>query len=251
MGHHMIALDDLTCLHGSRPAIRHLSGRFAPGSLTAIVGPNGAGKTTLLRALAGLHREIQGKITRGARIALLPQASTLERGFPLTCADVAAMGGYAASRLFGPAADAERIAHALKSVGLAGMARRLVGTLSSGQFQRLLFARLMLQDAPVMLLDEPFANVDTQTTADLMRLLHQWHGSGRTIIVVLHDVDLVAREFPDTLLLAREMVAWGATAEVLSGENSLRARRIAAQWESDAELTQDSPVQDAPFQDAA
>ncbi len=250
----MIALDDLTCMHGSHPAIRHLTGRFAPGSLTAIVGPNGAGKTTLLRALACLHRETSGKITRGARIAFLPQSSTLERGFPLTCADVVAMGGYSASRLFGAAADAERIAHALKVVGLTGYATRLVGTLSGGQFQRLLFARLMLQDAPVMLLDEPFANVDTATAADLMRLLHQWHQSGRTIIVVLHDIERVLREFPDTLLLARDPVAWGPTAATLSDANRLRARNLAAQWDLDTDLLLEphTPAQPgAPFQDAA
>ena len=237
----MIALDDLTCVHGAHPAIRHLTGRFAPGSLTAIVGPNGAGKTTLRRAIVGLHAEITGTITRGGRIAFLPQASTLERSFPLTCADVVAMGAYAASHIFGPAADRDRIAHALATVGLAGSATRLVGTLSGGQFQRLLFARLMLQDAPILLLDEPFANLDTSTTADLMRLLHQWHNAGRTIIAVLHDTALVEREFPHTLLLARDLIAWGPTETTLTEANVRRARDHAAAWTADT----------APLQDAA
>jgi len=226
----MIALDDLTCNHGAHPAIRHLTGRFDPGSLTAIIGPNGAGKTTLLRAIAGLHGETTGTITRGGRIAFLPQASTLERAFPLTCAEIVAMGAYAASRLFGPAADRNRIAHALATVGLSGYATRLVGTLSGGQFQRLLFARLMLQDAPILLLDEPFANLDTSTTADLMRLLHQWHHAGRTVIAVLHDTILVEREFPQALLLARDLIAWGSTDTTLTDANLCRARDHAAAW---------------------
>ena len=242
----MIALSDVTCAHGALPAIRHLSGRFAPGSLTAVVGPNGAGKTTLLRAIAGLHAETGGTITRGGRIAFLPQAATLERSFPLTCADVVAMGAYAASRIFGPAADRERIAHALATVGLGGYATRLVGTLSGGQFQRLLFARLMLQDAPILLLDEPFANLDSATTADLMRLLHQWHDAGRTIIAVLHDIALVEREFPQTLLVARDPIAWGPTATTLTPDHLRRARDHAAAWTAGA-----APRGDAALQDAA
>jgi zinc/manganese transport system ATP-binding protein len=108
-----------------------------------------------------------------------------------------------------------------------------------------------------MLLDEPFANVDTQTAADLMRLLHQWHQSGRTIIAVLHDLDLVAREFPRTLLLARDPIAWGPTAEALSDANRRRARDLAAQWEADlgapleAQTAHAAPRRGAPFQDAA
>ncbi len=236
----MIALENLTCLHGRRPAVHHLTGRFEPGSMTAIVGPNGAGKTTLLRTIAGLHPEFEGHINRGARLALLPQAPTLERGFPITCADVVAMGGYAAATVFGAAADRARVDEALETVGLNGFARRLVNTLSAGQFQRLLFARLMLQDAPVMLLDEPFSNVDARTTADLMRLMHRWHEAGRTLIAVLHDFELVSREFPRTLLLARDKIAWDQTAVALSRENLLRARLTAEAWTEDPALCRDA-----------
>jgi zinc/manganese transport system ATP-binding protein len=236
----MIALDNLTCLYGRRPAVHHLTGRFEAGSMTAIVGPNGAGKTTLLRTLAGLHRDYEGRVTRGGRIALLPQGPSLERGFPITAAEVVAMGGRQATSVFGPAADREKVLEALESVGLSGFAPRLVGTLSAGQFQRLLFARLMLQDAPVMLLDEPFANVDARTTADLMRLLHRWHAAGCTIVAVLHDLDLVTREFPATLLLARDKIAWDQTSIALSVENRLRARLAAEAWADDPALCQDA-----------
>ena len=225
----MIALEGVTCLHGSRAAVLNLSGRFVAGSMTALVGPNGAGKTTLLRAIAGLHRDTTGQIRRGGRIALLAQTPSLERGFPLTCAEVVAMGGYAASSLFGTAASSRRIIEALAAVGLPGFGRRLVSSLSGGQFQRLLFARLMLQDAAVLLLDEPFANIDAATASDLMRMLHRWHDAGRTIVIALHDIELARRDIPATLLLARRAIAWGSSEEVLSEANLLRARDALAE----------------------
>jgi zinc/manganese transport system ATP-binding protein len=236
----MIEVRNLTCLYGRRPAVHHLTGRFETGSMTAIVGPNGAGKSTLLRTLAGLHRDYEGTIACRERVALLPQGAALERGFPITVAEVVALGAPAARRWFGPAAEPGRVAGALDAVGLGGFAGRLAGTLSAGQFQRMLFARLMLQDAPVLLLDEPFSNVDARTTADLMRLLRRWHGAGRTIVAVLHDLDLVQREFPQTLLLARDPVAWGPTPAALSAENRLRARLVAEAWEDTPETCRDA-----------
>ncbi len=247
----MIELKNLTCLYGRRPAVHHVSGRFEPGSMTAIVGPNGAGKTTLLRTIAGLHRDFEGRVVRNGRIGLLPQTPSLDKAFPITCAEVVAMGGIAGLGIFAAAPAPARVSEALQSVGLAGFERRLAGTLSAGQFQRLLFARLMVQDAPVMLLDEPFAAVDARTTADLMRLLHRWHGEGRTIVAVLHDLDLVAREFPSTLLLARDKIAWDRTGVALSAEHRLRARLVAEAWADDPALCQDAPRLDAPRLDAA
>ena len=236
----MIAVTDLTCLHDRRPAVHHVSGRFAPGSLTAIVGPNGAGKTTLLRTLAGLHTRYEGKVVRGGRVALLPQAPSLDRSFPLTCAEATAMGAWAEMGAFRGLRGRERVAEALETVGLSGFASRLVGTLSAGQFQRLLFARLILQDAPILLLDEPFTAVDARTQADLLRLIHRWHGEGRTIAAVLHDLDLVQREFPRTLLLARDLIAWDATPVALSAEHRLRARLTAEAWAEDPALCREA-----------
>ncbi|MCW3476793.1 metal ABC transporter ATP-binding protein [Limobrevibacterium gyesilva] len=241
-----ITLSDLTCVHERHPAVHHLSGRFAPGCLTAVVGPNGAGKTTLLRAIAGLHTAHEGRVDRGGlscdRIGLLPQASALDRGFPVTCRDVVAMGAWGRMGAFRalPADAAERVGAALRSVGLAGFERRLAGSLSAGQFQRVLFARLMLQDAPVLLLDEPFTAVDARTAADLLKLIHRWHGEGRSVIAVLHDLDLVAREFPETLLLARDPIAWGPTVATLSAANRLRARLVAEAWAERPELCRDA-----------
>ena len=120
----------------------------------------------------------------------------------------------------------ERIAHALAAVGLNGFENRAIGTLSGGQMQRMLFARVLLQDAPLIVLDEPLNAIDAKTSADLLALVRRWHAEGRTVVAALHDMDLVRANFPQTLLLARGPVAWGATAEVLTAENLTEARRM-------------------------
>lgn len=236
-----LTLANLTVCHARRPAVHHLSGRFDPGSLTAIVGPNGAGKSTLLRALAGLHAPESGRIEspglKKGDLALLPQQAGLDRSFPIGCLDVVMQGfwvRYGAWHAIPRTAQAEAEA-ALAAVGLDGFGKRHVGAMSAGQFQRLLFARLLVQDAPVILLDEPFNAVDAKTAADLLGLLRRWHGEGRTVIAVLHDLDMVKREFPQTLLLARDPIGWGPTEQVLSAENRLRARMMAESWAEEAE----------------
>ncbi|MBO1079025.1 metal ABC transporter ATP-binding protein [Roseomonas haemaphysalidis] len=234
----MIRLDNLTLTHGRRAAVHHVTGEFASGSLTAIVGPNGAGKSTLLRAIAGLHRPGGGSVAAPRQgIALLPQVAAVDRAFPVCCLDVVQFGHWARAGAFRAIRPAERArsVQALAAVGLEGFERRPVGSLSVGQFQRVLFARLLVQDAPVILLDEPFNALDARTIHDLLALVRRWHGEGRTVVAVLHDIALVEREFPETLLLAREAIAWGPTAEALSPANRLRARMMAEAWMDDAE----------------
>jgi zinc/manganese transport system ATP-binding protein len=232
----VISVRNLTVAHGRRPAVHHVSFEVPRGSLTAVVGPNGAGKSTLLRALAGLHAPSEGGIEglRPGEVALLPQQAQLDRAFPLNCRDAVAFGLWRESGGFRPVRDLGRIEAALDAVGLHGFAKRAVGTLSAGQFQRVLFARLLLQDAPVILLDEPFNALDARTSADLLAVMRRWHGEGRTILAVLHDLDLVRREFPQALLLARDAIAFGPTEQALSAENRLRARMMAEAWAEDA-----------------
>jgi zinc/manganese transport system ATP-binding protein len=231
-----LRLERVTLRHDGADAVAHVSGTFEPGSLTAMVGPNGAGKTTLLRALAGLHAPAAGRIDRGGLgaggIALLAQAARPDRAFPLTCLDVAAQGLFPRLGAWRAAsgADRARVAAALRAVGLQGREAAPVGTLSAGQYQRLLFARLMVQDAPVLLLDEPFNAVDAPTEDALLALVAQWHRQGQTVIAVLHDLDTVQRVFPQTLLLAREAIGWGPTAQVLTAANRRRARLGVADW---------------------
>lgn len=232
----MMTLSNVTCRFRGVTAVEDVSGSFAPGSLTAIVGPNGAGKTTLLRAIAGVHTLAAGSIDRGglgrAQIALLPQASRMERGFPITCADVVALGAWPQIGAFAvlPDAAAAKVSVALVRVGLAGLEQRLVGALSAGQFQRLLWARLLVQDAQVLLLDEPTANVDAASELVFRGMLAEWHREGRTVVAVLHDFDLVREMFPTTMLLARRLIAWGPTDAVLSAENRRAARLAIDPW---------------------
>jgi zinc/manganese transport system ATP-binding protein len=235
-----VRLDDVTLAYRRHPAVHHLTGAFAPGSLTAIVGPNGAGKSTLVKGIVGALKPAEGRILlQGIErrdIAYLPQISDLDRSFPVTVHDLVAMGRWRQSGAFRRIArsDLGLIDEAIAAVGLTGLERRTIGTLSGGQLQRALFARMLLQDARLLILDEPFTAIDRRTTADLLALVHRWHGENRTIIAVLHDFDLVQEHFPDTLLIAREPVAWGTTSEAMRPENLLAARRMSEAWDDDA-----------------
>ena len=128
----------------------------------------------------------------------------------------------------------DAIEAAIAAVGLTGFESRSIGTLSGGQMQRALFARLLLQDADIILLDEPFTAIDARTSADLLALVQRWHGENRTVVAVLHDIETVKRAFPQTLLLAREAIAWGETGEVLTANNLLKARRMVEAFDSHA-----------------
>jgi zinc/manganese transport system ATP-binding protein len=231
-----IRLEDLTLGYDGHPAVHHLSGTFAAGSLTAIVGPNGSGKSTLLKGIVGTLAPIGGRISRSGEIAYLPQSAEIDRSFPATVNELIGLGLWKRCGVFGAldAADREQIAAALHAVGLDGFARRPIDTLSGGQMQRALFARVLLQDAPVVLLDEPFAAIDETTVHDLLHLVGHWHEEGRTVIAVLHDLDLVRRHFPETLLLAREPIAWAKTPVALEPENLRRARGMPEAWDEDA-----------------
>ena len=131
-------------------------------------------------------------------------------------------------------AEREKIHGALAAVGLTGFERRPIATLSGGQMQRVLFARLLLQDSQLIALDEPFNAIDDRTVADLIALVHRWHGEHRTVLAALHDMELVRRHFPQTLLLAREPVAWGETAGVLTPENLAKARHMCEAFDETA-----------------
>ena len=231
---------DVTLGYDRHPAVHHLNGEVSPGALLAVIGPNGAGKSTLFRGIVGILKPLAGKITLGGLkphdIAYLPQSVDIDRSFPISVFDFVGTGLWRSTGIFGGLGRKARdqIAQALAAVGLNGFENRNIGTLSGGQMQRMLFARVLLQDADVIVLDEPFNAIDAKTTMDLIALVQRWHGEGRTVLAALHDMEMVRAHFPQTLLLARGAVAWGKTADVLTSDNLSEARRMCEAFDDTA-----------------
>jgi zinc/manganese transport system ATP-binding protein len=229
----MLEVHNLTLGYERHPAVHHLQTRVQRGSLLAVVGPNGAGKSTLMKGIIGQLKPLEGEILlrdiKRDQMAYLPQQMKLDLAFPISVLDLIALGNW---HRMGPFRrlkrhHAQAVRDAIEAVGLSGVEKRPVGALSGGQMQRALFARLMVQDAELILLDEPFTAIDSRTTTDLVALVRQWNRSGKTVVAVLHDLEQVRRFFPQTLLLSREQVAYGPTEQVLTAENLERANVLA------------------------
>jgi zinc/manganese transport system ATP-binding protein len=213
----LISVRDLSVYYGNRHALQNVSGVFHKGSLTAVVGPNGSGKSTLLKTLAGVIRPTTGEIVfpKSGRptMAYLPQIANMQRDFPLSVEESVLTGFYPE---MGEKSGIRAPHHlqarkALMDVGLSGYESRSVDELSGGEFQRMLFARVIIQDAPVILLDEPFTAVDAETTSRLICLLLKWHKEDRTVICVLHDLLLIKKYFPDSMVLQGKCLGSGHT----------------------------------------
>jgi zinc/manganese transport system ATP-binding protein len=235
-----ITFTDLTLGYDRHPAVHHITGEVAKGELLAIIGPNGAGKSTLLKGIVGELKPLDGSLKldgfKKSDVAYLPQQIEIDRSFPISVFDCVAMGLW---REIGPWRGIDRagktqVVRALATLGLQDLGDRPVDALSGGQFQRVLFARLLLQDAAVILLDEPFRAIDEKTIVDLIALIAQWHAEGRTVIAALHDLGQVRAHFRSTLILAREVVAWGETRKVLTRANLAKSRQLTEAWDEEA-----------------
>ena len=226
-----VTLRDLTLGYDGAPVIEGLSGRIEQGALLAVVGPNGAGKSSLMKAIMGQLSPRAGAVALGLprrEVAFLPQAAEIDASFPVDVYDFVAMGLWRRIGLWRGVDAAGRAAGAaaLADVGLEGFEARPIRALSGGQRQRMLFARLALQEARLILLDEPFAAVDERTVGDLLAPIEGRRAQGRAVVAVLHDLALVRARFPDTLLLARRAIAWGPTDVVLTPRNLARAAEM-------------------------
>ncbi len=235
----MLRFDNLTLGYDRHPAVHHLNLDIPAGQLLAIVGPNGAGKSTLLKGIMGKLKPLQGQLQLNVareQIAYLPQQSRIDRQFPISVTELVGMGLWRELGSFGRLTKGHRhrIEHALEAVGMQGFAARPIASLSGGQLQRTLFARLYLQNAQLILLDEPFNAIDSRTCQDLLQLLQHWHQQGRTILAVLHDNEQVRHHFPHSLLLARQLVAYGQTADVITPDNWQRARHQIESFDENA-----------------
>ncbi|MDA0720686.1 MAG: metal ABC transporter ATP-binding protein [Proteobacteria bacterium] len=225
-------VEDLTVTYGANPVLWDIDLDIPPGVMCAIVGPNGAGKSTLIKAALGLVRPVAGHVRflgrpigqmRG-QIGYVPQRHSVDWNFPTTARDVVEMGLYRDLgwlRRPGKAEHARALA-ALAEVGMQDYADRQISQLSGGQQQRVFIARALVQDAPILILDEPMAGVDASTEAIIIALLKKLRDAGRTVIVVHHDLTTVQSYFDWLVMLNVRIIAQGPVAQTYSAEN-LRA----------------------------
>jgi ABC-type Mn2+/Zn2+ transport system ATPase subunit len=202
---------------GERLALRDVEFTVRAGESVAVLAPNGGGKTTLFRALLGELPVVRGAIALGGRPAYVPQGERSRLDFPVDAAGVALMGSFGRTPWYRRTGRAERAAahRALDRVGLAGEAHRRYGTLSGGQRQRVLIARALVQDARVLLLDEPMTGVDRVSADRIMQLFGDLRGEGRALLLATHDIAL-ARECDRVLCIHGRQVAFGPPAEALT-----------------------------------
>jgi ABC-type Mn2+/Zn2+ transport system ATPase subunit len=213
----VVACEGVAVAYGARTVLRDVTFAIRPGERAAVLGPNGGGKTTLFRALTGELEPVAGRVVAPVRCGVVPQTERSRLDFPVSALDVALMG--AVSRL--PwwrrpgRADRVRALAALERVGLAERADETFGDLSGGQRQRVLLARALVQDAPVLLLDEPFSGLDTRSGDLVMGLLDDLAAEGRAVLIATHDVEQ-ARVWDLVLCLNGVQVAFGPPEETLT-----------------------------------
>lgn len=212
------------------------------GSLVAVVGPNGAGKTTLFNTILGLVRPVRGEVllfghpsrVRRVPVGYVPQRDQVDWQFPLTAFDIALMGRIRHSlwRLRPSPADLAAAAAALQRVDMWAHRETPIAELSGGEQQRLIIARALAQDAPILLLDEPFNEVDAATQALLLELFAELAEAGRTLLVATHDLQLARTRFPAVLFLNKRVIGYGPPAQTFTEEILQRTyKKQVVRWE--------------------
>lgn len=228
---------------GDRQLFSELSMELQAGSSLAVVGANGSGKSTFVKTLLGLNTPLSGRIDwplgYPSTVGYLAQLTEFDREFPIRVRDLVAMGRWPQLGLLGrlnPAAR-DQVEEAMELVGMSHLANRSLHRLSGGELQRTLFARVVLQDAPLIILDEPFAAVDQTTEAHLLTLIDAWREQGRAIVLVVHDLSSVLDHCTHALLLGAETATFGTVDEVLTPERLVAQRYMSesqAAWMFDA-----------------
>ncbi|MCH2115913.1 MAG: metal ABC transporter ATP-binding protein [Pirellulales bacterium] len=222
-------IHDMTVAYNRRPVLWDIDLEIPEGKLVGIVGPNGAGKTTLIKAALGLvplasgKVEIYGKNYRQQRhlVGYVPQRESVDWDFPVTVRDVVLMGTYGQLGWFRRPGKAQRAIadRCLQQVGITPLANRQIRQLSGGQQQRVFLARALAQDAQLYFLDEPFSGVDAATESAIFELLHQLRSTGKTVLVVHHDLQTVRDYFDYVILLNMRLVACGPVETSFTNEN--------------------------------
>lgn len=223
-----IEVENLTVSYGPTPALLDVSLTIDSGQLVGVIGPNGSGKSTLIKTILGFLKPDVGEVRifgqsadqAKGRVAYVPQRGAVDWDFPITVREVAAMGRYGNVPWWRNLSREDyRIAdEALDMVRMGDLADRQIGQLSGGQQQRVFMARAMAQGADVLLLDEPFAGVDAATERAILEVLHRSRESGRTLVVVHHDLATAAEYFDQIVLLKQRLYAYGPPEVVLEPE---------------------------------
>jgi manganese/iron transport system ATP-binding protein/manganese/zinc/iron transport system ATP- binding protein len=223
-----IDVQNLTVSFGSRPALLDVTLSIDPGLLVGVIGPNGAGKSTLIKAILGFVKSDFGKVliqgssleTAKGKVAYVPQRGAVDWDFPITVVEVAMMGRYGHIPWWrDPSTEDRRIVgEALEMVRMSDLQQRQIGQLSGGQQQRVFMARALAQGADILLLDEPFAGVDAATERAILDVLDRAKATGRTLVVVHHDLATAAEYFDKLVLIKQRLYAYGDPAQVLNPE---------------------------------
>ncbi len=223
-----LSIDDMTVAYHRKPVLWDIDFDATPGSLTAIVGPNGAGKSTLIKAALDLVPRASGRVQfygkpyrkQRSKVGYVPQRESVDWDFPVDALDVVTMGLYRNIGWCLPVRKKHRdlAMQALDRVGIADLAFRQISQLSGGQQQRTFLARALVQDADLYLMDEPFAGVDAATERAILDVLEDTKNSGRTLMVVHHDLATAAEYFDSLVLLKQRLYAYGPPEAVLHQE---------------------------------
>ena len=198
--------------YGEQNAIDGVSFALGNGTLTALVGPNGAGKSTLLHLLQGRLRQSSGAVQYNGSIALMPQKAAIDWSFPITVEQMVKLGQPSRPG----SASSQSVDSLLEQVGMNGMGSRRLNQLSGGQQQRVLLARALMQNASVLLLDEPCSAIDPPTRAHLLQVMRQQADRGQTLLVSSHDWGKALDSYDRVLVINKQLVADGTPSEVRS-----------------------------------
>ena len=228
----MIRIENLSVSYKETLALKDISLVLQGPTITGIIGPNGAGKSTLLKGMLGIiphegHAFIDDKEMNKSlkKVAYVEQKIHIDYNFPIKVKECVSLGLYPSIPLFHTlkAKHWEKVAEALEIVGLSDYADRQISQLSGGQFQRVLIARCLVQDADYILLDEPFVGIDSVSEEIIMNTLRDLKKAGKTVLIVHHDLGKVAHYFDQVLLLNKELIAFGPTKETFTQANLKQA----------------------------